>query len=64
MSKKEKNGLAVSLYEWAHEKFTKYADCRPIYVQQALEQAGFQTESVTELSMFRLPVDIVLAKKL
>ena len=63
MSKKSKVGLMVRLYEWSHDKFTKYVDCRPIYVRGSIEEAGFQTVSVTEMSMFQLPVDIVLAKK-
>ncbi len=61
MAKKERSSTAVLLYEWAHDKFTKYVDCRPIYVQEALETAGFKTVDLTEMMMFGLPVDIVLA---
>jgi len=64
MAKKEKAGFLVRLYEWGHNKFTKYVDCRPIYVQKALEEADFHTESPIEMSMFGLPVDIVLANRI
>ncbi len=63
MAKKEKSGVVVRLYEWSHDKFTKYVDCRPIYVREAVEAAGFQVQRVTEMSMFRLPVDMILARK-
>ena len=63
MAIREDSGLTVRLYEWAHNNFEKYVDCRPIYVQEAVEQAGLRVEDVTEMSMFRMPVDIVLARK-
>lgn len=62
MSKRETGSLPVRLYEWAHARFTRYVDCRPIFVKEALQQAGFRTESGAEMSMFGLPVDIVLAR--
>ncbi len=63
MSKKGKASLAMRLYEWAHRKFPSYVDCRPIFVQEALEDTGFQLGDVTEMSMWRLPVEIVMARK-
>lgn len=63
LAKKEASNLAVRIYEWFHEKFTKYVDCRPIYTQAVAAAAGFQIKRLTEMSLFQLPVDIVLAKK-
>jgi hypothetical protein len=38
-------------------------DCRPIYVGEAIEQAGFQVVEVINNSIWGLPVEIVKAEK-
>lgn len=63
MAKKGEEGFAVRLYEWAHEKIPNYVDCRPIYVQEMLADAGFQVIESIEMMMWGLPVDAVLARK-
>ncbi len=63
MAKKGEDGVMAKLYEWFHGKFPKYADCRPIFGRKMLEQAGFRIHDVTEMSMWGLPVEIVLASK-
>ncbi len=63
MTKTNPPGLAVRLYEWFHEHMPDYADCRPIFARQALEQSGFIIQDVGASSMWGLPVEIVLGKK-
>ena len=63
MSKQGDGGSMLRLYEWAHKRIPKYVDCRPIYTQHSLEEAGFQVVEASVESMWGLPVEIVVAKK-
>jgi ubiquinone/menaquinone biosynthesis C-methylase UbiE len=59
----KKPGTAVKIYEWFHKKMPVAVDCRPIYAQPALSAAGFSIEDVASMSMWGLPVEIILARK-
>ena len=59
----KKPGMAVRIYEWFHEKMPSAVDCRPILAQEDLAAAGFSLGEVTALSMWGLPVEIILAHK-
>lgn len=63
MAKKPKANAMVRLYEWFHDRFPAYADCRPIYLEQSLSLAGFEIHDKIERSMWGLPVAVVLGKK-
>ena len=58
----KKPGTAVRLYEWFHDKMPVTVDCRPIYAQADLQKAGFAIAEVASLSMWGLPVEIIIAK--
>ncbi len=59
----KKAGTAVKIYEWFHEKMPVAVDCRPIYAQADLTTARFNIQDVSALSMWGLPVEIILAQK-
>lgn len=63
MTKTNPPGVAVRMYEWFHEKMPNYADCRPIFARQSIEQSEFAIQDVSVSSMWGLPVEIVLGKK-
>jgi demethylmenaquinone methyltransferase/2-methoxy-6-polyprenyl-1,4-benzoquinol methylase len=63
LAKRERDSWAVRLYEWAHRRFPKSIDCRPIFVEQALTEARFLPIAIQRLSMFSLPVDVLIAGK-
>jgi ubiquinone/menaquinone biosynthesis C-methylase UbiE len=62
MGKKDPEGLMIKLYQWAHQKWPTYIDCHPIDARSEIEQAGFHTEQLVQMSLFGLPVDIILAR--
>jgi len=53
----------LRLYEWTHNKWPKYVDCRPIYVEQSLIDAGYQIESKGKVKICRVPAEIIVAVK-
>jgi len=63
ISKENGESIFLRLYEWTHNKWPKYVDCRPIYVEQSLIDAGYQIKSKEKVKIFRLPVEIIVAVK-
>lgn len=63
MSKEGKRGMMVKLYAWSHRKFPDFVDCRPISARQAVESAGFTAAGGRMMSMWGLPVEIVIGTR-
>jgi demethylmenaquinone methyltransferase/2-methoxy-6-polyprenyl-1,4-benzoquinol methylase len=62
MARDEHENLPQRIYKWFHQCLPAYVDCRPIYVQSALMQAGFQIQEVARKQMWGLPVEICIAQ--
>jgi demethylmenaquinone methyltransferase/2-methoxy-6-polyprenyl-1,4-benzoquinol methylase len=59
----EKPGVAVKIYKWMHEKFPSVVDCHPISVGKIVEESHFLVTDSTLMSLWSLPVEIVIASK-
>jgi len=63
MSDQGKHGTMMKLYVWSHKKFPDFVDCRPIFARAFVEDAGFEVTGYRIMSMWGLPVEIVLGSK-
>jgi ubiquinone/menaquinone biosynthesis C-methylase UbiE len=63
LSKACVGNVVVKVYERFHRWLPKLIDCRPIYLQHAVEAAGLHCEIHQTRSMWGIPVEIVVATK-
>jgi ubiquinone/menaquinone biosynthesis C-methylase UbiE len=62
MSRVLPEGLMIEIFEWTHQHFPNYLDCRPILVRQALEDSGFQICDSRIMNMW-ISVEVVCGVK-
>ncbi len=63
LSLRRVDSLPVRLYHWAHRRFPRTVDCRPIQVERVLSDSGFEISELRHEQMWGLPVDVLLAGK-
>lgn len=61
MSRESGKSAPLRLYEWAHKKWPRYVDCRPIYLEESLINAGYRIRSKAMTRMVGLPIEIIVA---
>ncbi|MCB8946044.1 MAG: methyltransferase domain-containing protein [Ardenticatenaceae bacterium] len=63
MSQTSQPTIMSKLYQWGHRQWPATIDCQPIDVPRVVAQAGFQVVHEQYLSMWGLPVAIVLGRR-
>ena len=53
----------LRLYEWAHRKWPRYMDCRPIYLEESIKAARYDILERERAKLVGLPLEIVVARK-
>lgn len=64
MAKGDGTSVLLRLYEWAHKMLPQFVNCRPIYLEQAVKDAGFRVWQVERVSLLGLPGEIVVGSPL
>jgi ubiquinone/menaquinone biosynthesis C-methylase UbiE len=59
---KKEDCRAIHIYEWFHKKMPALVDCRPIYAKESIEDVGFHIVKNKKMTMWGLPLSIILAK--
>ena len=60
MSKEDGESWLLKAYEWIHKNFPAMVDCRPIYVEKSIRDAGYSIKSREKIKLFGLPGEIVV----
>ena len=63
LSRTNANSPPVRIYELIHRKWPKYVDCRPIYVDESIQRAGYKIIMRETARLMILPIEIVVAIK-
>lgn len=62
LSKEGKGSIILCAFEWLHQHFPVFMNCRAIFVRKALEAAGFRIDCISKRKMWG-QVEIALAVK-
>jgi len=63
LSKTNVDSPPVRIYEWIHSKWPQYVDCRPIYLDESIQKAGYKMIMRETARLLLLPIEIVVAIK-
>ena len=63
LSREDGISLMVRVYEWLHQRLPQHIDCRPIYVEEAIQDAGFQLDYRGKEKLWGLPAKIAVGVK-
>jgi demethylmenaquinone methyltransferase/2-methoxy-6-polyprenyl-1,4-benzoquinol methylase len=62
MAKGAEDSVMTEIYLWMHHHFPHWVDCRPISLDRWLSQTDFVMLRAETLSLWRLPVAVVVAR--